>query len=96
LQLRYELEAAEPLTAHCDLKNAGANASANAAVLTSDASGVGAPDGAPGAPSLVGKAALVSRGRGAFSDKIDRCAAAGACAIVVMNDEPERPDSVFR
>jgi len=44
---------------------------------------------------LAGKAALVKRGGCSFGDKVDRCEAAGALAVLVMNNDEDKPDHCF-
>lgn len=48
---------------------------------------------APG--SMEGKCALVVRGSCSFTDKVDRCTAAGAVCVLVANDDADAPDVVF-
>ena len=47
------------------------------------------------AADLAGAAALVDRGGCSFTDKVDRCAAAGARAVLVANNDATQPDIVF-
>jgi hypothetical protein len=45
--------------------------------------------------SMEGKCALVVRGSCSFTDKVDRCTAAGASCVLVANDDADAPDVVF-
>lgn len=47
------------------------------------------------AGSLKGKCALVVRGTCSFTDKVDRCVAAGAVCVLVANNDADAPDVVF-
>ena len=85
-----KLVAAEPIWAHVPLSNGQVPASSKG---NDDTPAMNGPVVA--SPSLQGCAALVSRGRGPFHEKVDRCARAGALAVLVMNDDEERPDAAL-
>jgi tetratricopeptide (TPR) repeat protein len=48
------------------------------------------------AEELNGKAALVIRGESSFSEKVTRCAEAGAKVVIIMSSDEKHPDAVFQ
>jgi len=84
-----KLVAAEPIWAHVALSNRQAGPNGDTDSPATAVPVVASPS------SLQGCAALVSRGHGPFHEKVDRCARAGALAVLVMNDDEERPDAAL-